>query len=564
MFALHKTATLGRLLRLSPSSINNNLKTTKISKSILGGARFSSETPISDRDLQIEFSTVGAKLELVLSLLLRVEERKKFAALQNKNIIGTENILENGAVYVCLQNPLLKRYDFDPAEFLEGAKFGFEAVYSAIASKDFFEFCNKTVENSESHELLSSTLSPTLYDACVRAQKLLHSQGAAVTLKELSIPRFHISAVFTSIAAGDVPPGTEYMRDRERMLYLEAQKTMNTFLKEKGNEGNELSSTTTDADGANSVAGESNPTDAPSRITNQNRAFESVEAESECKSSAASHLPGSKPADLPCNAATPSATSCSAAIAVAPAESATASGSLPSSSLPSQAQPKPGAVVTGEQQRFEVKPATRQAPSSAKKSFSELNIKNNGIIAEAKSVNASSDSAKGSEKSKVSESGEQQQQQQLSQGDQGDQGEGGQGGPTPPTSAGAPGGVAKIAEGSKDSSSTSSSTSTDGDFDEQEASAEREKEAEIARRLAQSLEVDSFPPGSVVASVEVHFESQEVYHRDILGLQGPLSSVTEARVDKHRWLFRGCISGQEPLEWKIVAFDGVGGQQMRR
>jgi hypothetical protein len=44
-----------------------------------------------------------------------------------------------------LQNPLLKKYGFDPYSFLEGSKEGFIQVHKAIASADFYNHVNGCV-----------------------------------------------------------------------------------------------------------------------------------------------------------------------------------------------------------------------------------------------------------------------------------------------------------------------------------------------------------------------------------------------------------------------------------
>mmetsp|Transcript_21513 Transcript_21513/g.36027 ORF Transcript_21513/g.36027 Transcript_21513/m.36027 type:complete len:406 (-) Transcript_21513:332-1549(-) len=68
-----------------------------------------------------------------------------------------------------------------------------------------------------------------------------------------------------------------------------------------------------------------------------------------------------------------------------------------------------------------------------------------------------------------------------------------------------------------------------------------------------------YPPGSVVATVDVYFEALEEYtnHVHAHGLADEatqLSEVTSARVTSSYWTFQGVISGQEELEWKIISF----------
>lgn len=60
----------------------------------------------------------------------------------------------------------------------------------------------------------------------------------------------------------------------------------------------------------------------------------------------------------------------------------------------------------------------------------------------------------------------------------------------------------------------------------------------------------AYPPGSVVATVDVLFQSEEEF-------AGP-TEVVSKRDNTSTWTFQGCISGQTELHWKIVAFDGLG------
>ena len=81
--------------------------------------------------------------------------------------------------------------------------------------------------------------------------------------------------------------------------------------------------------------------------------------------------------------------------------------------------------------------------------------------------------------------------------------------------------------------------------------------------------VASYPPGSVVATVEVMFQSVEEYvHRrqstvdstttTTTAAAGPVEEVFSKRDKTSTWTFQGCISGQTELHWKIVALDGLG------
>ena len=67
----------------------------------------------------------------------------------------------------------------------------------------------------------------------------------------------------------------------------------------------------------------------------------------------------------------------------------------------------------------------------------------------------------------------------------------------------------------------------------------------------------AYPPGSVVATVEVLFQSEEEFVRTVDSTGGS-TEVVSKRDNTSTWTFQGCISGQTELHWKIVAFDGLG------
>lgn len=66
-----------------------------------------------------------------------------------------------------------------------------------------------------------------------------------------------------------------------------------------------------------------------------------------------------------------------------------------------------------------------------------------------------------------------------------------------------------------------------------------------------------YPVGAVVATVLVDYEVIENVNFEVKTF-GPVSVVAQK---KATWAFQGCISGQEELNWRVVAFDGVGGGQ---
>ena len=121
--------------------------------------------------------------------------------------------------------------------------------------------------------------------------------------------------------------------------------------------------------------------------------------------------------------------------------------------------------------------------------------------------------------------------------------------------------------------------STDGDSTPATASSSEVDPAAMMAKKMEKIEMEkkksvaSYPPGSVVATVEVMFQSVEEYvHRRqstvdsttttttaaAAAAAGPVEEVFSKRDKTSTWTFQGCISGQTELHWKIVALDGLG------
>lgn len=70
----------------------------------------------------------------------------------------------------------------------------------------------------------------------------------------------------------------------------------------------------------------------------------------------------------------------------------------------------------------------------------------------------------------------------------------------------------------------------------------------------------AYPPGSVIATVDVMFQSEEefVHRQRTVDSTGEPTELVSKRYKTSTWTFQGCISGQTELHWKIIAFDGLG------
>eukprot|EP01034_Spumella_vulgaris_P026874 gene26874-33522_t len=65
-----------------------------------------------------------------------------------------------------------------------------------------------------------------------------------------------------------------------------------------------------------------------------------------------------------------------------------------------------------------------------------------------------------------------------------------------------------------------------------------------------------YPDGSVIASVEVVFESTETYKNTFHDFEtGETRETHPSRTTQAIWTFEGCISGQTDLDWHVVDLD---------
>ena len=87
--------------------------------------------------------------------------------------------------YTLCHNPLLHKYDFDPFEFMRGAKNAYFAVTRAIFSKDFYEYTMGTVDSCEELHLLQAVHTSVAFAGIQRAYKNLISKSGGQQEAEL-------------------------------------------------------------------------------------------------------------------------------------------------------------------------------------------------------------------------------------------------------------------------------------------------------------------------------------------------------------------------------------------
>ena len=110
---------------------------------------------IADDALQLSFEGFLPRLSS-LKNLLDADGKKEYNDLVNGGIIS--NGLNGLLTYTDLQNPLLRKYKFDAADFLEGAKEAFRQVNLALASAEFQQYANNIISLSPHDDLLKSAL----------------------------------------------------------------------------------------------------------------------------------------------------------------------------------------------------------------------------------------------------------------------------------------------------------------------------------------------------------------------------------------------------------------------
>jgi hypothetical protein len=101
--------------------------------------------------------------------------------------------------YCELGNPLLQKYNFDPIEFVTGAREAFVQTQRAISSPDFHHYINKTTHSSSSNDLLRSVLHPRLYWACGKASEEMERRGTLTFVDKIEVTDTCIVKVKTDI-----------------------------------------------------------------------------------------------------------------------------------------------------------------------------------------------------------------------------------------------------------------------------------------------------------------------------------------------------------------------------
>eukprot|EP01041_Mallomonas_annulata_P000455 gene455-824_t len=156
------------------------------------------DTPNPDYVLQKQFTGIMPRLAALWSL---TEEKgfEKMMKLNADKVIYPFRPIKGLSLFADLHNPLLKKYEFDPVEFLEGAKQAYSKVHGAFTSVEFSNYINGFSNKSDENDLLFNCLHPSIYKACVTTARDLHKAGITTRVTGLEILEMSMMSIFTDV-----------------------------------------------------------------------------------------------------------------------------------------------------------------------------------------------------------------------------------------------------------------------------------------------------------------------------------------------------------------------------
>lgn len=474
--------------------------------------RSCSLSSVSDRQIQNEFDSIQNKFKLALQLF-DANERNKFYELQRQQIIPMKPTLLAILFYVELQNPLLTKYRVDMSDFRKGALYAFDKAYRAISSKDLADYIAGEGPSSPSYDLLKDTMNSTLFNAFTDACKELRAKRVSSVLTDLTIKNMTMCDLGTRIVPGDVPEGTEFMTDLERAVFKEMEEKASKFWGALAEE-----------EDAAAAAAKLKSGEGSSSKQQGNRGASAVNTAAVGNASATAAV---QPVVPPTAASAPAAASAASAPVVsapptpavvaaapAPARADSAPSAAPAFAMESRPQPATRSAL-------KVRSATAAVPTSP-----------HNTVAAPAAAPAASVSAPVT--------------------------------PVVPSSSSA----ASASVGNAAAQPANASSAAPEGAQQQ---LELEPDTAVESEVEKEVELSAYPPGSVVASVVMQFDVHEEYETTMLsagkgaadgateaGTGTAVASVKNSRTSSVKWTFRGCISGQVPLQWTVVAFDGIG------
>lgn len=148
----------------------------------------------TDKELHDSYSGVWPRISVLMELL-EESGREKYDALMKGNVISAGKQLIGINLYADLQHPLLRKYQFDPIDFVKGAKEAFTQIRRAVTSMEIKD----AIHTAHAEELLQFALNPPLFKLYMAAFREIEARDYKITLQDLVIKDTIIGAATTCI-----------------------------------------------------------------------------------------------------------------------------------------------------------------------------------------------------------------------------------------------------------------------------------------------------------------------------------------------------------------------------
>lgn len=150
----------------------------------------------SDQEELREFNDPWKKLVRAFKKLSTQEGGVESTKLMKANP-QIPSLFRLGLLFADMQNPVLKKYDFDVGEFRLGAKEAFRQIQLAIASKDLMDYATKAINQSDSADFLKSTMSYPLYRGSFNAAAEMGNMGHVMLMEDIEVDACAVLRVHT-------------------------------------------------------------------------------------------------------------------------------------------------------------------------------------------------------------------------------------------------------------------------------------------------------------------------------------------------------------------------------
>ena len=157
---------------------------------------FFSSKDRSDCELQESFQRVLPKIVWTLQVLFTDAGLASYEALNEKGLLGPSP--KSVHIFALLQNPLLAKYGFDPAEFIVGAALAYKRYSLASLSAEFLDFANGRLKTSAAATLVRQSVWEAMYDANIFVCKEVDG-GPGRVLESFDLSKSQICFVKTTL-----------------------------------------------------------------------------------------------------------------------------------------------------------------------------------------------------------------------------------------------------------------------------------------------------------------------------------------------------------------------------